>query len=127
MTQRTLNIINICKGNTKYKHLFDNKPMLDAIKEYMAEECGCEIEWYTEKEMLNIMLEAMYDYLETCDNIRRFLGDVISAAEDDEDAHKYNIAYGIAVAFQCTMVSNHKGYINGFDDRFHELDRKEDE
>lgn len=78
MTQRTLNIINICKGNTKYKHLFDNKPMLDAIKEYMAEECGCEIEWYTEKEMLNIMLDAMYDYLETCDNIRKFLSDVIS-------------------------------------------------
>lgn len=127
MTQRTLNIINICKGNTKYKRLFDSKPLLDAVKEYMAEECGCDLECYTEKEMLNIMLNAMYDYLETCDNIKRFLNDVLYAASDDDgDIYKYNLAYGIAMAFQCTMVTNHKGYVNGFDDRLHELDREDD-
>ena len=126
MTQRTLNIINICKGNTKYKHLFDNKPILDAVKEYMAEECADDVESYTPKVVLNIMLEAMYDYLTTCNNTKRFINDVLYAASDDDDRdiYKYDLAYGIAIAFQCAMVTNHKGYINGFDDRLHLLDRE---
>lgn len=39
MTQRTLNIINICKGNTKYLKFSYDICVLDAIKQYMAEEC----------------------------------------------------------------------------------------
>jgi hypothetical protein len=123
MEQRTLNIINILKGNTKYySFLYDDMDALESIKQYMADECAYEVEWYTDKDMFDIVYEAMLDYLDHCDKpsfFMRRLGDVMRGRLDC-------ITRDIAIALTTVSVKDRNGnYINGFDDRIHALDREE--
>ena len=121
MEQRTLNIINIVKGNTKYLTYDGNTDMIEAIKQYMADECAYKVEWYTEKDMFDILYNAMLDYLDHCDKpsyFMRRLGDVMRGRMD-------NIVLDIAVTLSLTQVQDVDGYVNGFDDRLHKLDREE--
>ena len=122
MEQRTLNIINIVKGNTKYYRLYGDVGIIEAIKQYMAEECAFNAEWYTKKDMLDILYSAMLDYLDHCDKpsyFMRRLGDVL--LHDSED-----LPLRIGVALSLVQVRDDNGnYINGFDERLHKLDREE--
>ena len=124
MEQRTLNIINIVKGNTKYYRLYGDVGIIEAIKQYMAEECAFNAEWYTNKDMLDILYNAMLDYLDHCDKpsyFMRRLGDVL--LHDSE-----NLPLRIGVALSLVQVKDDNGnYVNGFDDRLHKLDREEHE
>ena len=63
MDQRTLNIINICKGNTKYW----GGRYYDSIRNYMAAECAYRPEWYTEADISHFLWEALKDYIDHCD------------------------------------------------------------
>ena len=121
MEQRTLNIINILKGNTKYLTYDGNTDMIEAIKQYMADECAYKAEWYTKKDMFDILYTAMLDYLDHCDKpsyFMRRLGDVMRGRMD-------NIVLDIAVTLSLTQVQDVNGYVNGFDDRLHKLDKEE--
>lgn len=121
MEQRTLNIINIVKGNTKYLSYDGNTDMIEAIKQYMADECAYKAEWYTEKDMFNILYTAMLDYIDHCDKpsfFMRKLGDVLMRDSTD-------LPLRIAIALSLVQVQDVNGYINGFDDRLHELDKEE--
>ena len=119
MEQRTLNIINICKGNTKYYGIYDDIDMLEGIKQYMADECAYRAEWYTDGDMLIIMYEAMLDYLDHCNKpsvFMRRLNDVHMRVENE--------AMKIAIALSLVQVRDDNGYVNGFDDRIYALDRE---
>lgn len=121
MDQRTLNIINILKGNTKYYRLYEDMDAIESIKQYMADECAYKVEWYTEKDMFDIIYDAMLDYLDHCDKpsyFMRQLGEVMRG-------HLDSITRDIAIALTLVQVRDNNNYINGFDDRIHELDREE--
>lgn len=119
MDQRTLNIINICKGNTKY-----NKPgrVYDAIRNYMADECAYKPEWYTDKEISLFLWEALKDYIDHCDKPSF----VLWCLKDVMDKHNWDMYHAIAVVFSAyTQVKDNNGnYVNGFDDRIHALDKE---
>ena len=121
MEQRTLNIINILKGNTKYYGIYDDVDAIEAINQYMADECDYKAEWYTEKDMFDILYNAMLDYLDHCDKpscFMRRLGDVMRGRLD-------SITRDIAIALTMVQVQDVNGYVNGFDNRLHKLDKEE--
>ncbi len=119
MEQRTLNIIKICKGNTKY-----NKDIrvYDAIRNYIADECICEPDWYTDNDISHFLWEAFKDYIDHCEKPSFALW----CLKDAMDRHDWDMYHAIAVVFgSYTQVKNDKGdYINGFDDRIHKLDKE---
>ena len=123
MEQRTLNIINICKGNTKYYGLYDDIDMIEAIKQYMADECAYKAEWYTDREISNIIYEAVKDYIDHCDKPSFFL----SCLQEVMDRRNCDIFYAMLIVFCAyTQVKDGYGnYVNGFDDRIHALDKEE--
>lgn len=123
MDQRTLNIINILKGNTKYYRLYEDMDAIESIKQYMADECAYQVEWYTEKDMFDIIYDAMLDYLDHCDKpsyFMRQLGDVMRGRLD-------SITRDIAIALTLVQVRDNNNYVNGFDDRIHALDRENED
>jgi hypothetical protein len=123
MEQRTLNIIHICKGNTKYWNgVRKDHDLYDAIRNYMAEECMYKAEWYTDGDISNILYEAMKDYLDHCDKPSFFMW----CLKDVMDRLGYDIYYSIAIVFNAyTQVKDNNGnYINGFDARLRKLDKE---
>ena len=121
MEQITLDIINILKGNTNYYGIYDDDTdAIEAIKQYMADECAYKAEWYTEKDMFDIMYAAMLDYLDHCDKpsfFMRRLSDVMRGRLN-------SITMDIAIALTLVQVQDVNGYVNGFDDRVHRLDKE---
>jgi hypothetical protein len=80
-----------------------------------------EVEWLSDRDMLDIMYDAMRDYLDHCDKPSFFmwqLKDVLM--RDSED-----LPLRIGVALSLVQVRDNGNYINGFDDRLHRLDREE--
>lgn len=120
MEQRTLNIINICKGHTKYWK--GAKDCYGAIRNYMADECMYKPEWYTDREISNFIYEAMKDYLDHCDKPSFFMW----CLKDVMDRWGCDIYHSIVKVFNAyTDVRDDNGnYVNGFDDRLHKLDKE---
>lgn len=108
MTQRTCNIIKACKKPQKYKT--DNE--VEAVRRYMSIKCNCPREYYTDGIIKNIMLEAMYDYIDTCDCPSSFLREMNTLYNVD----KLDIATRIARTFVLVQVKADKGkeWANGF-------------
>lgn len=118
MKQRTLDIIDIIKGHTKYLNYYNTTDVIQAIKRYMMDEYDYEDEWLTDRFMLNIMLSAMRDYLFYCDEPNLFIQELNNAKASEE-----NLLLQIANAFSSVRVFDDSGdYVNGFDDRLHRLE-----
>ena len=109
MTQRTCNIIRACKGSL-YPEI---ESRIERVKAYMSKECLCEKEWYTDEEMENIMVDAVYDYIDTCDRPSTFL-----RLMRDCIAKDVNLTQRICIAFTLVKVKNDDKYINGFKEEF---------
>lgn len=120
MEQRTLNIIRICKGGTKYAN---NDSVYNGIRHYMAEECMVKPAYYTDEDIDNILWEAMKDYIDHCDKPSYFMW----CWKDVMDRLNWEMCPAIAVVFSAyTQVRDDNGnYVNGFDDRLHKLDEGE--
>lgn len=120
MEQRTLDIIRICKGGTKYR---PNDLIYNGIRSYMAEECMVEPSCYTDEDISNILWETMSDYLDNCDKPSFFMW----CLKDVMRRHDWDIYRAIIIVFSVyTQVRNNDGnYVNGFDDRLHRLDKEE--
>ena len=104
MTKRTFSIIMACKNA-------EHGDAVDAAREYMAKECNCPIETYTQFVMSNIMESAMYDYIDTCDKPSTFL-----RFFHEWGSFYSNVSLGakIAIAFQNVQVKRDGKCINGF-------------
>lgn len=63
MEQRTCNIIMTCKGNCGYAAMADT--LVDAVKIYLGKECDYPWEKYSERMIESILLEALYDFMNT--------------------------------------------------------------
>ena len=108
MQQRTCNIIMCCKGHCKL--VDDQATMQDAIITYMSAECACPKEYYTRHLVEQIVLEALYDYMNCADNPGFELRQIF---------HQYALAdppilERILTMFQLTKVRNDQGCVNGF-------------
>lgn len=119
MDQRTLNIINICKGNTKYS---TNDTVYNGIRKYMAEECMMKPSDYTDDDISDFLYEAMLDYLDHCNKPSYFMLNLQYVMR----RHNWDMYHAIAVVFSAyTQVKDDNGnYVNGFDDRLHKLDKE---
>jgi hypothetical protein len=120
MEQRTLDIIRICKGGTKY---CPNDLIYNGIRHYMAEECMVEPNYYTDEDVSLILWEAMSDYLDYCDKPSGFMWHL----KDVMRRHDWDIYHALVVVFSAyTRIKDDNGnYVNGFDDRLHRLDKEE--
>ena len=119
MEQRTLNIINICKGNTNYNKV---GRVYNAISDYLADECMMSPNYYSEAEISLELWEALKDYIDHCDQPSF----VLWCLKDVMDKHNWDMYHAIPVVFSAyTQVKDINGrYVNGFDDRIHELDKE---
>lgn len=102
MTERTFNIVMACKEPVSCN-------VCDAVKSYMAQECGCDIETYSESTLAPIMLEAMYDYLDTCDKPSIFMREYNSQFKNH-----LSTAERIARTFRMVQVRDEFSCVNGF-------------
>ena len=119
MEQRTLDIIRICKGGTKYSI---NDSIYKGIRNYMADECMVEPGRYTDADIDEVLWEAMKDYLDHCDKPSYFMW----CWKDVMDKYDWEMYPAIAVVFgPYTKVRDNGNYVNGFDDRLHRLDKEE--
>lgn len=120
MEQRTLNIINVVKGNTKYSR--GVKTYYDFIRNYMADECMFKPEWYSDEMIANIVYKAMEDYIDHCNKPSFFM----SCLKDMMDRHNCDIYHAICSVFNaCVQVKDdNDNYVNGFDDRICALDKE---
>ena len=113
MTKRTCNIIRACKGNL-YPEI---KGKVDRVRTYMSKECMCPLSTYTTAVTESIVVEAMCDYIDTCDKPSTFLRQV----RDTKEAliRDLTLTERICIAFSLVQVKNGDGeYINGFDAEF---------
>lgn len=111
MTQRTCNIIRACKGSL-YPEI---ESRIERVKTYMSEECLYKKEWYTDKEMESIMIDAVYDYIDTCDKPSGFLRLIRDCIAKD-----LSIVEKICIAFTLVKVKSGDKYINGFKEEYFE-------
>ena len=116
MQKRTFNIIMACKGNfgeiidCEVKCVSDELSPYEGIIEYMSTECGCIKETYNKTIMDKIMLDAMCDYLDTCDRPSSF----IRTLQDIVNKEQYSIGELVAIGFSLVQVKTNEKYINGF-------------
>ena len=106
MTERTVKIILACKGAI----YSDNENMIDRIRSYMSDECSCTKEDYTEEVMTRIVLEAMYDYIDTCNKPSSFLRSMYDL-HVNQDA---SLLERICTSFVVIQVHGDGKYMNGF-------------
>lgn len=109
MEQRTCNIIRACKGSL-YPEI-DNR--IERVKAYLSKECGCPEEYYTEEIMESIMIDAMYDYIDTCNKPSTFLRMIRNCIKKE-----LSLTEKICVAFTLVQVKKDDKYINGFKEEF---------
>ena len=119
MEQRTLDIIYLCKHRSN-KYWYGANDCLDAIKNYIAEDCMLEVEWLSDRDMLDIMYDVMRDYLDHCDKPSFFMWQLKDVLLRDSE----NLPLRIAVTLSLVQVRDNGAYVNGFDDRLHRLDKE---
>lgn len=109
MSERTLKIINICKKQGKYtKGSFYNR-----LTSYLSEECLCPKEDYSPRIVEEILMEAVYEYIDCCDTPSSFIKSLYSYSL------KYSIIDAICYAFMFVQVKNKQNqFVNGFDENF---------
>ena len=111
MTERTCNIIQACKGSL-YPQIDDR---IMRVKSYMAEECGCDIDTYTDDVLESILKTAVYDYIDTCDRPSTFLRLMYDTIEP-----KISLIEKICCAFTFVRMKDSmtNEYVNGFKKEF---------
>ena len=105
MTLRTCNIIMCCKGN----YGFYAQSRKDAIKKYMAKECGCDTSVYTDEVLHRIIMDALKDYI---DGVKK-PSYVLWCIEEYGKMYD-NLDDKILTMFDLTQVMDDNGYVNGF-------------
>lgn len=110
MTQRTCNIIRACKGSL-YPQV---KNRVERVKCYLADECWVDAKDYTEEVLEQLLLRALYDYVDSCDKPSGFLWDIF------QPIFKYNtLSEQICAAFSLVQVKRKDGtYVNGFKEEY---------
>lgn len=114
MEQRTCNIIMTCKGNCGYAAMADT--LVDAVKIYLGKECDYPWEKYSERMIESILLEALYDFMNTATRPGYELRQLFY----QYSTHNPTLSERICTMFQLTQVKKKSNgvyqYMNGFTD-----------
>lgn len=114
MEQRTCNIIMTCKGNCSYAAIADT--LVDAVKIYLGKECDYPWEKYSERMIESILLEALYDFMNTATRPGYELRQLFY----QYPTHNPTLSERICTMFQLTQVKKKSNgvyqYMNGFTD-----------
>ena len=114
MEQRTCNIIMTCKGNCGYAAMADT--LVDAVKIYLGKECDYPWEMYSERMIESILLEALYDFMNTATRPGYELRQLFY----QYPTHNPTLSERICTMFQLTQVKKKSNgvyqYMNGFTD-----------
>ena len=114
MEQRTCNIIMTCKGNCGYAAMADT--LVDAVKIYLGKECDYPWEKYSERMIESILLEALYDFMNTATRP----GYELRQPFYQYPTHNPTLSERICTMFQLTQVKKKSNgvyqYMNGFTD-----------
>lgn len=119
MDERTLTVIAICKGNTKYD---DERSFLGPIKNFLVEDCGGKKEDYTDEDAISVLKTAAMDYMNACDRPGYFFEEILRYSASVLPMHVC-----IIYAFKNVQVRKHKPhnnsyeYINGFSHKYFEI------
>lgn len=109
MEDRTLRIIAVCKGGTRYNTTDD---IAQDIINYLSEECYCEAKYYTTDVLESILVKAMLDYVDACHRPSSFMRAVYQYMQQPDAI----LIYAIVAAFRVQQVMRRDGsYCNGFD------------
>lgn len=103
MTERTYKIIMACKQN-------ESGDRMDAVKALLVEQDRSNPIFCGQGTMSSVMIEAMYDYLDTCDRPSAFLRDLA----DIHQSEYLSIGERIGRAFMLVRVKRGDQYVNGF-------------
>lgn len=113
MMKRTVDIVRCCK-----KDLYPEiQEAPDRIRVYMSKTCNCPIEYYTDAVLNRILLDAMCDYLDSCDRPSAFIrqmADVVAVPQDRE----LTFMDRVCTSFLLVRVMKDGEYINGFRPEF---------
>ena len=109
MELRTTNIIMICKGRHNYGDISPKQ----ALKKYMSNTCGTEETDYNDKILLDIVHNAVCDYISTCENPQSFLFDYFEALTRSGVVEAWLVAFQLINVRK--IIENGKWIcINGF-------------
>lgn len=106
MQKRTLEIIAVCKGDTRYD---SQTGLVDAVKNYMSDTCLCDKVLYTDNRLENILVTAFYDFVDVCDRPSFFLKQLEEFKWLDP-----SLTGRICAMFQSVEVWDGYKYVNGF-------------
>ena len=109
MELRTSNIIMICKG----AHNYGNITPKQALKKYMASTCGTEETDYKDCVLLDIIQNAVLDYIATCEEPQSFLFDYFEAQKRNGTVEAWLIAFQL-INVRKRLENGDLLYINGF-------------
>lgn len=111
MTQRTANIIGICKG---ISHKYSSNSVRRNIASYMSNECMVDIDYYTDEQVDSIIVEAFMDFIDGVDMPSKYLKDIFYNKFYNKISSPVSIANSIISVFTTTRIKNDKTYVNGF-------------
>ena len=115
MNDRTLSIIAVCKGNTKYESKL-SLDLIDSVKNYLSDFSGCDKKILTPKLVEEVILAAFYDFIDVCDKPSYFLRQL-----DNLKNVNFDLSTRICMLFRATQVVEEGHYINGFNERFDKI------
>ena len=123
MEQKTLDIIYICKGNTKYYDASRNKQtdIVEGVRCYLVDNYEFDRDFYVSDIMDKILFGVMLDYIDTCDSPKDFIHRFRSTYSKLKCSLAERICYLLRDEYVCD-THGHIRYINGFDDRLFNLD-----
>jgi hypothetical protein len=103
-----------CKGNCGYAAMADT--LVDAVKIYLGKECDYPWEKYSERMIESILLEALYDFMNTATRPGYELRQLFY----QYPTHNPTLSERICTMFQLTQVKKKSNgvyqYMNGFTD-----------
>ena len=103
MTERTYKIIMACKQH-------ESGDCVDAVKALLVDQYKNDPAFCGQQPISINMIEAMYDYLDTCDRPSAFLRDLA----DIYQSEYLSIGERIGRAFMLVRVKRGDQYVNGF-------------
>ena len=123
MELRTAEIIMCLKGNHSLDEKYANPELgedYDVIAMYMADRC-CVDPWsYTKADILNIVRQAVMDYIRSCDSPAGFLNDYFECCnlDDSHNGGMYDECQRWCTALSCAKIRDLEtgDWVNGFND-----------
>lgn len=126
MEQRTCNIIQCCKGNSRIP-LTEDRPLQNlsicqqSVAAYLSRECACPMESYVGCLLEDVLKEALFDYIATANKPGAELRNLFARGHMEEPT----MSERIMTLFQLAQVRRDGKLINGFTEQLLRQSKKD--